>query len=554
MHKRKYIFVTGGVLSGLGKGITAASVGNILKARGLKVFMQKLDQYINFDAGTLNPGEHGEVFVTDDGAETDLDLGHYERFTDENYSQDSSVMTGRVYSEIIAKERKGDYLGKTVQVIPHITDHIKQIIVRAGEKSGADVMIIEVGGTVGDFEGMHFLEAIRQMHNDYGDDNVMYIHMVFLPWLGVTKEVKTRPAQYSVRELQGFGIQPDVVGCRCDQQIDKPGLEKIARAGNLPVKAVIPMETANTVYNVPIILENYGLGDLIIEKFKLQDTTKPADFSEWKKLVSNILVDKRQVNIGLVAKYTTMEDTYISVLEATKAAGWHHNVNVKIEWVDSEKLEKTDANVNEILSGLDGFVVPGGFGVRGIEGKLKAAKYARENQIPYLGLCLGMQVSVIEFARNVLGRSDAHSTEFDENTTNPVIHIMEYQKTVANMGGTMRLGAYPCQVSPNSKAFEAYRQLSVSERHRHRYEFNNQYRKDFEKNGMKLSGLSPDGQLVEMVEIENHPFYIASQFHPEFKSRPGKPHPLFREFIGSVIKNTSLFEVNKSDAKEISLI
>ncbi|HAR54979.1 TPA: CTP synthase [Patescibacteria group bacterium] len=536
--QRKFIFVTGGVLSGLGKGITAASIGNILKARGYKVFMQKLDQYINFDAGTLNPGEHGEVFVTDDGAETDLDLGHYERFTDENYSQESSIMTGRVYSEVIARERRGDYLGKTVQVIPHITDHVKSLIVGAAEKSDADILITEVGGTVGDFEGMHFLEAIRQMRTDHGPDNVMYVHVVFLPWLGVTKELKTRPAQFSAHELQGFGIQPDAVMCRSDHPVNEVALNKIALAANLPVRAVVPLENARVVYDVPLTLENYGFGQLVVQKLNL--TQSEPHLNEWRNLVSKILVDKRKITVGLVAKYTTMEDTYLSVFEALKAAGWHHNVDVVIKRIDAETLELPEANVAEILSGCDGYVVPGGFGVRGIEGKIKAAQFAREQQVPYLGLCLGMQIAVIEFARHVLGWEDAHSTEFNENSLHPVIHIMEYQKQITDKGGTMRLGSYPCQIATGSKAQMAYQQTTIAERHRHRYEFNNQYRPAFQAAGMWLSGLSPNGELVEIVELTNHPWFVASQFHPEFKSRPQRPHPLFREFIAAVIRSTSL--------------
>ena len=536
--ERKYIFVTGGVLSGLGKGITAASIGNILKARGYKVFMQKLDQYINYDAGTLNPGEHGEVFVTDDGAETDLDLGHYERFTDENYSQDSSIMTGRVYSEVIAKERHGDYLGKTVQIIPHITDHVKNLIVGAAEKSDADILITEVGGTVGDFEGMHFVEAIRQIKNDFGASNVMYVHVVFLPWLGVTKEIKTRPAQYSVRDLQGFGIQPDAVMCRTDYPVNEACINKIALAANLPSNAVVPLETAKTVYNVPLTLENYGFGQFVVNKLQLSRTK--ADLSEWRELVSKVMMDKRKVTIGLVAKYTTMEDTYLSVFEALKAAGWYHNVDVVIKRIEAESLEPVGANVAEILGGCDGYVVPGGFGLRGIEGKIAAAQFARENQVPYLGLCLGMQIAVIEFARHVLGWHDANSTEFNEQTRYPVIHIMEYQKQITDKGGTMRLGAYPCIIPRGTKVYEAYKKLDVSERHRHRYEFNNKYRPDLQKAGMILSGVSPDGQLVEMIELRDHPWFVGTQAHPEFKSRPNRPHPLFREFIAAVIRNISL--------------
>ena len=537
-QQRKYIFITGGVLSGLGKGITGASIGNILKARGYRVFMQKLDQYINFDAGTLNPGEHGEVFVTDDGAETDLDLGHYERFTDENYSQDSSVMTGRVYSEVIAKERRGDYLGKTVQVIPHITDHVKNMIVGAGERFGADVVITEVGGTVGDFEGLHFLEAIRQMKTDHGPDNVMYIHVVFLPWLGVTREIKTRPAQFSVRELQGFGIQPDAIMCRSDYPVGEAAINKIALAANVPISAVVPMETARTVYNVPLTLENYGFGQFVAQKLKLSQMQ--ADLSEWRELVGKISTDKRKVTVGLVAKYTTMEDTYLSVFEALKSAGWHHNVDVVVKRIEAESLETMGANISEILGGCDGYVVPGGFGIRGIEGKIRAAQFARENRIPYLGLCLGLQIAVIEFARHVLGWADANSTEFAENSPHPVIHIMEYQKQITDKGGTMRLGAYPCVLMEGTKTQLAYGQAQISERHRHRYEFNNEYRDNFQQAGMILSGLSPDGQLVEMIELRDHSWFVGTQAHPEFKSRPNRPHPLFREFIAAVIRNVSL--------------
>ncbi len=534
----KFIFVTGGVLSGLGKGIAAASIGNILKARGYKIFMQKLDQYINYDAGTLNPGEHGEVFVTADGAETDLDLGHYERFTDENLTQDSSIMTGRVYSDVISRERRGDFLGKTVQVIPHLTDEVKDLILNGAQKVGADIAVVEVGGTVGDYEGFHYLEAIRQMRNELGQDNVMCCHTVFLPYLGVTKEVKTRPAQYSIRDLQGLGIAPDAVFCRSDHPIPRSGLDKIARAANLPVKTIVPLETADTVYEVPLTLENYGLGEVIEAKLKL--TPQSPNLSEWKELVGKVKSDKRQINIGIVAKYTTMEDTYICVFEALRAAGWYHNVDVKLHWIDAEELGSPNANVGETMRGCDGYVVPGGFGIRGIEGKIKAAQYARENQIPYLGLCLGMQIAVIEFARNVLGWADAHSTEFDEATTHPVIHIMEYQKTIINKGGTMRLGAYPAELKKGSRAYDAYKKSPISERHRHRYEFNNQYRKDMGKQGMVLSGVSPSNELVEIIELKNHPWFVGVQFHPEFKSRPHRPHPLFREFIGAVLREGSL--------------
>ncbi|MFA5009743.1 MAG: CTP synthase [Patescibacteria group bacterium] len=536
----KFIFVTGGVLSGLGKGIVAASIGNIMKARGHKIFMQKLDQYINYDAGTLNPGEHGEVFVTDDGAETDLDLGHYERFIDESLTQDSSIMTGRIYSDVINRERRGDYLGKTVQVIPHLTNVVKEFIINGAQKVGADIAIVEVGGTVGDHEGFHFLEAIREIRYDLGEDNVMYCHTVFLPYLGVTKEVKTRPAQFSIRELQGIGITPDAIFCRSDQPIPQSGLTKIARAANLPVTNIVPLQTASTVYEVPLTLENFGIGKVVENRLKL-DPVEP-NLTEWRELVGKIKSDKRKINIGIVAKYTTMEDTYICVFESLRAAGWYHNVDVNIKWIDAEELGSPTANVVELMAGCDGYVVPGGFGIRGIEGKIKAAQYARENQIPYLGLCLGMQIAAIEFARNVLGLSDANSTEFNEATQHPVIHIMEYQKTIVNKGGTMRLGAYPAVLQPSSRAYNAYRQSEISERHRHRYEFNNAYRQAFEQAGMILSGISPSNELVEIIELRDHPWFVASQFHPEFKSRPNRPHPLFRDFIGATLKITSLLD------------
>jgi len=551
MHT-KYIFVTGGVLSGLGKGITAASIGNILKARGHKIFMQKLDQYINYDAGTLNPGEHGEVFVTDDGAETDLDLGHYERFIDENLTQDSSIMTGRVYSDLIARERRGDFLGKTVQVIPHLTDEVKSFVIGGAQKVHADIAIIEVGGTVGDYEGFYYLEAIRQLRGELGPDNVMYCHMVFLPYLGTSKEVKTRPAQFSIRDLQGIGIAPDAVFCRSDHPIPQAALDKIARSANLPAGNIVPLQTADTVYGVPLTLENFGIGKVIEEKLKLAPVE--PNLTEWRELVGRIKSDKRKLHIGIVAKYTTMEDTYICIFEALRAAGWFHNVDINIRWIDAEELGSPNANVAELMAGCDGYVVPGGFGIRGIEGKIKAAQYARANQVPYLGLCLGMQIAVVEFARNVLGWQDAHSTEFDENTKHPVIHIMEYQKTIINKGGTMRLGAYPAVLRKGSRAYEAYRSNNISERHRHRYEFNNKYRKDFEKAGMVLSGISPSNELVEIVELKDHPWFVASQFHPEFKSRPNRPHPLFRDFIGAALRATSLLEGIGEGSRESQLL
>lgn len=550
--KIKFIFVTGGVLSGLGKGIAAASMGNILKARGYKVYMQKLDQYINYDAGTLNPGEHGEVFVTDDGAETDLDLGHYERFIDENLTQDSSIMTGRIYSDLIAKERRGDFLGKTVQVVPHLTNEVISIIMRGAQKVNADIAVVEVGGTVGDSEGFFYLEAIRQMKHELGADQIMYCHTVFLPYLKSSKEVKTKPAQFSIRDLQGVGIAPDIIFCRSDHPVNKSALDKIARASSLPSSNIIPLETADTVYEVPLTLENYGLGKIIEQKFNFEE--REPELSEWRELVGKIKSDKREINIGIVAKYTTMEDTYICVFESLRAAGWHHNVDVKIKWIDAEDLASPNANVTEIMQGCDGYVVPGGFGIRGIEGKILATQYARENEIPFLGLCLGMQIAVVEYARNVLGMVKAHSEEFNEKTEHPVIHIMEYQKTIANKGGTMRLGSYPAVLKKGTRSYDAYKTAKVDERHRHRYEFNNKYRREFEKQGMILAGISPNNELVEVVEVVNHPWFVASQFHPEFKSRPNRPHPLFRDFVGAVIRSSTLLtvkEINKDRSQAV---
>lgn len=529
----KVIFITGGVLSGLGKGIVASSIGHLLKARGYKVFMQKLDPYINYDAGTLNPGEHGEVFVTDDGAETDLDLGHYERFTDENLTQRSSVMSGKIYSNVIASERRGDYLGKTVQVIPHITGAVKEHILEGAREADADIAVVEVGGTVGDYEGFHFLEAIRQLKSDLGPGNTMYCHLVFLPYLAVSKEIKTRPAQYSIRELQGIGITPDAVFCRADNHIGNGHLEKIGLAASLPIDHVVPMQTAKTVYEVPLMLEDYGFGQVIEQTLQLVHSSPPL--GEWQDLVERIQAPKPKLSIGIVAKYTSMEDTYICVFEALRAAGWHHNVDTQIQWIDSEALEVPNAKISELMGNCAGYIVPGGFGSRGAEGKIRAAQYCRENNIPYLGLCLGMQIAVIEFARNVLGWKDANSAEFTPDTTHPVIHIMEHQKGVENKGGTMRLGAYPAVLKPDTKTFAAYQTSSISERHRHRFEFNNAYRAEIEAAGLEVTGSSPDNSLVEIVELKNHPWFVAAQFHPEFKSRPNKPHPLFRNFVEASI-------------------
>ncbi len=530
----KYIFVTGGVLSGLGKGITAASIGNILKARGFSVFMQKFDQYLNVDAGTLNPAEHGEVFVTDDGGETDLDLGHYERFVDVSLSKASSVMTGQIYQSILEKERSGQFLGKTIQMIPHVTDEVKDRIKFAAKQSKADVLITEIGGTVGDYEGTHFIEAIRQMIYDVGRENVIYVHVGFVPYLAVSEELKTKPLQNSVHDLQAMGIQPDVVICRSDYPIRNGIINKIALFVGLEPKAVIPLETVDTVYEVPMILEKYKLDSLIINKFGLKPSGRKD--TSWVSLLKRVRKPKKhQINLGLVGKYMNMKDTYLSVIEAIKAGAGANDAHVKIHWIDAEQVAKKGT---DLLKGMDCIVVPGGFGKRGIEGKILAAKYCREHKVPYLGLCLGLQIATIEFARNVAKLKDAHSTEFDPKTPNPVIHIMSDQEKKMlkkEYGGTMRLGAWPCVLKEGSKAFQAYGEKKIFERHRHRYEFNNKYRKQLEAKGLVVTGTTPDKQLVEIVELENHPFFVGVQFHPEFKSRPLTPGPLFRELIRTVV-------------------
>ena len=527
----KYVFVTGGVTSSLGKGITAASIGRILKARGLSVSILKLDPYINVDPGTMSPYQHGEVFVTDDGAETDLDLGHYERFIDENLTQLSNVTTGRIYQAVIAKERRGDYLGGTVQVIPHITNEIKERITRVARQGDPDVVIVEVGGTVGDIESLPFLEAIRQMRKDVGRANVLYVHVTLLPALAATGELKTKPTQHSVKELCGIGIQPDVIVLRSDSEVPDEIREKIALFTDVDVDAVIPAPTAETIYEVPLQFEDHGLGRRIVRELSLGDPETKPDLESWRALVANIKRDKPELEIALVGKYIELPDAYLSVTEALKHAGWANEVDVKVRWVDSEALTKE--NLHAILDGAAGIVVPGGFGHRGIEGKVLAAHFAREHKVPYLGLCLGLQCAVIEFAREVVGSKDVNSTEFDMFTTNPVIDFMPDQRELEDKGGTMRLGLYPAKLTPGSKAAEAYGQEVIYERHRHRFEVNNQYRPTLEGAGMILSGQSPDGRLVEIVELRDHPWFVASQFHPEFKSRPTRPAPLFRDFVGA---------------------
>lgn len=532
--KTKYIFVTGGVVSGLGKGITAASLGRLLKNRGYKVTIQKFDPYINVDPGTMSPHEHGEVFVTDDGAETDLDLGHYERFIDENLTRNSSVTTGRIYSEVIEKERKGDYLGKTVQVIPHITDAIKEKVYKFDE-TDVDIVITEIGGTVGDIESLPFIEAIRQIGIEQNSEDVMYIHVTLLPYIHGSNELKSKPTQHSVRELQSYGIKPDVLVCRSEIEIPDGMREKIALFCNVKKENVIQNSTVDVLYEVPLMLEREGLANVVCDHLKLDNKTPQNE--KWEEMIENIkkIPKENRVKIAIVGKYISLEDSYLSVVESLKHGGFINNVNVDIEFIDSELLTD-DEKTKNTLEKFDGILVPGGFGTRGTEGKINAIKYARENNIPFLGICLGMQMAVVEFARDVLNLKDANSTEFDENTKDPIIHIMDTQKDVTKKGGTMRLGAYPCKLKKGSLAEQIYGTDMISERHRHRFEFNNDYRNIIEQNGMVISGTSPDDLLVEIVEIPENKFFIAGQFHPEFKSRPDRPAPLFKEFIKSTIK------------------
>jgi CTP synthase len=528
----KYIFVTGGVVSGLGKGITAASLGRLLKARGLKVKVQKFDPYLNVDPGTMSPYQHGEVFVTDDGAETDLDLGHYERFIDENLSQASNVTAGRVYSSVIAKERKGDFNGGTVQVIPHITNEIKEQIAKGG--IGADVAIIEIGGTVGDIESLPFLEAIRQFSGDIGRENCVFIHVTLVPYLSVSEELKSKPTQHSVKGLLSIGIQPDLIVLRSCQEIPSDMRDKISLFCNVPRNCVIQNVDMQLLYEIPLALETEGLADVVCKKLRLS-CGKP-DLDDWIQMVHTLKNLKRVVKIALVGKYIGLHDAYLSVVEALKHGGIWNQTEIQIEWVESDLL--TGETVQKILGDCDGILVPGGFGTRGIDGKIAACRYARENRIPYLGICLGMQIAIIEFARNVLGYEDAHSAEHDPDTDHPVIDLLPEQKTVEQLGGTMRLGQYPCRIDPRSITKEFYGKDLIYERHRHRYEVNNLYREKLENAGILLSGVSPDGKIVEMIEMENHPWFVAAQFHPEFKSRPNKPHPLFAGFIRAAVQHS----------------
>lgn len=547
----KFIFVTGGVTSSIGKGISVASLGRLLKNRGVSISLMKLDPYINVDPGTMSPYQHGEVFVTDDGAETDLDLGHYERFTDEPSYQANNVTTGQVYASVIAKERRGEYLGGTIQVIPHITNEIKDRIHAVARRSDADVVIVEVGGTVGDIEGEPFLEAIRQMRKDVGRHDVLYIHVTLLPYLGTTKEMKTKPTQHSVKELLRVGIQPDVILCRSDHPVSQELREKIALFCNIESKAVIPMPNAETIYEVPLTLEQAGLGEFLIQELGLKQ--QAPDMSEWQNLVTKIKRSRPEMTIGLVGKYVDLHDAYLSVTEALQHAGWHHNVDIRIKWINAEALEHMGESYTEALEDVAGIVVPGGFGHRGVEGKIKAASFARRNKIPYLGLCLGMQVMVIEFARNVLGLSNANSSELDEHNLQPVINLMQTQRTVSDKGGTMRLGNWVCCLTTGTKAYQAYNEPIVFERHRHRYEFNNEYRKRMESNGLIVSGRSADNTLVEIVELADHPWFVGSQFHPEFKSRPNRPHPLFRDFIGASVHHIQTLDPHQKPVADFQL-
>ncbi|HEU4963776.1 MAG TPA: CTP synthase [Bacilli bacterium] len=527
----KFIFVTGGVVSSLGKGITAASLGRLLKNRGLKVTIQKFDPYINIDPGTMSPYQHGEVFVTDDGAETDLDLGHYERFIDINLSKNNNITTGKVYNSVITKERRGDYLGGTVQVIPHITNEIKERIRSATDASDCDVVVTEIGGTVGDIESLPFLEAIRQIKSDVGRDNVMYIHVTLIPYLGKAGEVKTKPTQHSVKELRSIGISPNIIVCRTSIPLSLDVKRKIALFCDTDAEAVIECRDADTLYDVPLMLQEEGLDDLVCNHFGFK--VPEADMNDWITLVDQVKNLKHTTRIALVGKYVSLRDAYISVAEALYHAGYHSDSNIEIDWVQAEDV--TEANVDELLGQADGILVPGGFGDRGVEGKVIATRYAREKKIPFLGICLGMQVACIEFARHVLGYEDANSSEINELTRYPVIDLLPEQKDVEDLGGTLRLGLYPCKLVPGSKAHEAYGDTLVYERHRHRYEFNNEYRDAMIQAGFSFSGTSPDGRLVEVIELKDHPWFIASQFHPEFTSRPNRPQPLFREFVKAAL-------------------
>lgn len=532
----KYIFVTGGVVSSLGKGITAASLGRLLKNRGYKVTIQKFDPYINIDPGTMSPYQHGEVFVTDDGAETDLDLGHYERFVDENLSKASNVTTGKIYQSVINKERKGEYLGSTIQVIPHITNEIKERVMRVGKADNADIVITEIGGTVGDIESLPFLEAIRQVRKDLPNKNdVIYIHVTLVPYISAAEELKTKPTQHSVKELRSIGIQPDIIVCRTVKELSENMKKKIALFCDVEPDAVINNLTADSIYDVPLLMEQEGLDHIALKKLGLAD--RPVDLSDWKDMVARIHNAKGVTRIALVGKYVKLHDAYLSVVEALSHAGYAYGTKIDIRWVNSEEIEENKPDLSEVFKDIDGIIVPGGFGYRGIEGKIDAIRYARENKIPFLGLCLGMQCAVIEFARNVCAMKKANSSEFIPDTRYPVIDLMSDQEDVTEKGGTMRLGIYPCKLKDGTKARKLYDNKEIIyERHRHRYEVSNELRPILEKAGLIISGTSPDGRLVEIIELKDHPYFEATQAHPEFKSRPNRPHPLFLGFIEAALK------------------
>ena len=525
----RYVFVTGGVVSSVGKGISVASIGRILKSRGISVSVQKLDPYLNVDPGTMSPYQHGEVFVTDDGSETDLDLGHYERFIDVRLTHSSNITAGQIYGSVIARERRGEYLGGTIQTVPHVTNEIKDSMKKLAQETGAEVVVVEVGGTVGDIEGLPFLEAIRQMRNEVGRDNVFYIHVTFLPYISATMELKTKPTQHSVKELRGIGVQPDAIICRSDHPVSEEIKAKISLFCDVPHQGVIPLPTVSNVYEVPLILEEAGLGDQIIGSLGL--TSQGRDMAPWRDMVERMMELDDPLQIAVVGKYVDLPDSYISVKEALRHAGLHHGRDVQVSWVHSEDIERDGPD--QYLSSACGIVVPGGFGSRGIEGMIQAVRYARERRVPFLGLCLGMQLMVVEMARAVLNSPEVNSTEFDEETPHPVIDLMPDQRPIRAKGGTMRLGVYPCHLIEGTRAAMAYGTSEVEERHRHRYEFNNSYRERLQEGGLIASGLSPDGSLVEISEVVDHPFMVGVQFHPEFLSRPNRAHPLFRDFIGT---------------------
>ncbi len=531
----KYIFITGGVVSSLGKGISAASLGRLLEERGISVTIQKFDPYINVDAGTMNPYQHGEVFVTADGAETDLDLGHYERFIDRELKSKNNITTGKIYSTVIEKERRGDFLGATVQVIPHITNQIKEEIRTLADIEGVDVLIAEIGGTVGDIESLPFLEAIRQFRNEVGPNNVMYIHVTLLPFIKAANELKSKPTQHSVKELRGIGIQPDMIILRSSRKITEEVKAKVALFGNLSESMIVEAIDAKTIYEIPLIFEKQHVADKVISYLGLTEKKTP-NLKSWEDIVDKILHPEREITIALVGKYVHLKDAYISVHEALIHAGIANNAKVLVKWINAESLEKENVDIKEFFKDVRGILVPGGFGSRGIEGKIRAVQYARENQIPYFGLCLGLHCAAIEFARNVLGLKGAHSTEFDKNTPYPVIHMLPSQLHIKKKGGTMRLGNYSCILNQNSKVYTAYESCEIKERHRHRYEFNNKFKELFEKNRMIPVGINPETDLVEIFEYKEHPWFVATQFHPEFNSRPTRPHPLFREFIKAALE------------------